>query len=61
MTIDVDITKILISVGTSIIIAIIMYIGTTVHHLDKNHAIMDYKIEQINSVLQDLYEEKKDR
>ncbi len=61
MILDIDVTKVVISIASAVAIAIIMYIGSTVHNLDRNSALIEYKIEQINIVLQDIYDEKKDK
>jgi YbbR domain-containing protein len=54
MKIELDISKII----TSIILAVVLYIGTTVYNLDKEQKLINYKIDQIHLVLQDLYERK---
>ena len=52
MQIKIDISKIL----TAIILAIVMYIGKTVHDLEINQKLIQYQLEQIYPVLQDLSE-----
>jgi cell division protein FtsL len=54
MNIKIDITNII----TSILIALIIYIGTTTYNMDKEQQLINYKIDQIHAVLQDLYEVK---
>jgi len=54
MKIDIDFNKIL----TSIILAGLMYLGTTIYRIDKEQSLINYKIEQIHIILQDLYEIK---
>jgi hypothetical protein len=54
MNIKIDITNII----TSILIALIIYIGTTTYNMDKEQQLINYKIDQIHVVLQDLYEVK---
>jgi len=54
MNINIDFSKII----TSILLAIILYMGTTIHTMDKEQDLINYKIDQIHVVLQDLYEIK---
>jgi len=54
MKFEIDFTKII----TSLILAALLYIGSTVHELDKEQKLINYKITQIHSVLQNLYEVK---
>jgi len=46
---------------TTIIIALVLYIGQTVYELDKEMILVNYKMEQIHTVLQDISENKKDK
>jgi len=54
MNIKIDFNKIIMS----IIMAGIMYMGRTVYAMDKEQQLINYKIDQIHIVLQDLYEIK---
>ncbi len=51
---EIDFNKIL----TSVILAILMYMGSTVYEMDKEQKLINYKIDQIHMVLQNLYEIK---
>ena len=57
MSVEVDANKIL----TSIILALIIYIGKTVYQLDKDMSIVKYQVDQMNYVFQDIYELKADK
>jgi mannosyltransferase OCH1-like enzyme len=68
MQIEIDTAKVITGVATSIIISILIYIGSTVYELDKHSEILEYrmeildqKIEAFNKVAQDLYETKADK
>jgi len=54
MKIEFDLGKII----TSILLAIILYMGNTIYELDKEQKLINYKIDMIHEVLQDLYEIK---
>jgi len=54
MKLEIDFNKIL----TSIILAILMYMGSTIYEMDKEQKLINYKIDQIHMVLQNLYEIK---
>jgi len=54
MKLEIDFSKII----TSIILAAIMYMGSTVYEMDKEQSLINYKIDQIHAVLQNLYEIK---
>jgi len=54
MKIEFDLGKII----TSILLAIILYMGNTIYKLDKEQKLINYKIDMIHEVLQDLYEIK---
>ena len=56
MKIEIDISKIM----TAIILAIIMYIGKTVHDIEINQKLIQYQIEQIYPILQE-HSEKIDK
>jgi hypothetical protein len=56
MNITIDVGKII----TALILALLMYIGNTVHELQINQNLQEYKLEQTNYVLQDLYETKRE-
>jgi hypothetical protein len=55
MNVDIDANKIL----TTVLLAILMYVGNTVYSLDKEVALLNYKMEQNNQVLQMLSEDRK--
>jgi len=44
------------SIITAVIIALIMYIGNTVHNLEINQKIIQYQMDQNNKLFQELYE-----
>jgi len=54
--IELNMTNIL----TSIVIAVIMWMGSTLYRLDKEVTLLNYQLEQVYPLLQDLYESKKD-
>jgi len=54
MNINIDTGKII----TTLIIALLLYIGSTVRELELEQKLQAYKLEQVNYVLQDLYETK---
>ena len=57
MSVEIDTNKIL----TAVLLALVMYIGKTVYELDVEMELVKYQVEQSHTVLQDLYEIKKDR
>ena len=57
MKLEIDANKIL----TAIILALVMYIGKTVYMLDKDMALVQYKLIEQNRVLQDIYDNKRDK
>ena len=57
MNIKLDFNKII----TTLLLAMMTYIGHTVYELDKKSALLSYQLEQLNVVLQDLYETKMDK
>jgi len=68
MQLEIDSSKVITGVITSVIISILIYIGSTVYILDKHSELIEYKIEMIdqkvdsfNVVAQDLYETKADK
>lgn len=58
---DLDFGDIVTKVVGGVAIALLLYIGQTVHRLDKRSDIVDYRMEQMNKVVQDLYDTKKNR
>jgi hypothetical protein len=57
MKIEFDLGKII----TSILLAIILYMGNTIYELDKEQKLINYNIDMIHEVLKDLYEIKAKR
>ncbi|MDB4681397.1 hypothetical protein OAE88_00655 [bacterium] len=57
MKIDLDASKIL----TAVILALVLYIGKTVYQLDVDMNLVKYQVSQQNVVLQDIYDNKKDK
>ncbi len=57
MNIKIDVNKII----TAVILAIILYIGSTVHDLEINQRLIQYQMTQTNKILQDLYDTKKNK
>ena len=58
-TIEAIVKTIAVALGSSII-AGIAYIVTTLHDVENKQDLIDYKLDQISFVLQDIYENKKD-
>ena len=58
-TIEAIFKTVLVTLGSGLI-AGIAYIVTTLHDVEKKQDLIDYKLDQISFVLQDIYENKKD-
>ena len=50
---SIDVGKIL----TAVLTAVILYMGAAVYEMDKERDLMKYQLNQINYVLQDIYEQ----
>jgi hypothetical protein len=68
MQIEIDAVKMATGIATSITLALLVYIGSTVYQLDKHSELLEYKImilenkiDSYSSVAQDLYETKADK
>jgi hypothetical protein len=49
------------TVASSILIALCLWLGSTVYSLDKKVTLLEYQLQQLNPALQMLAEEKKDK
>ena len=46
--------------AVSLLVAGVTYTVTTLHNVEKKQDLIDYKLDQVSFVLQDIYENKKD-
>ena len=46
--------------AVSLLVAGVTYTVTTLHDVEKKQDLIDYKLDQVSFVLQDIYENKKD-
>ena len=53
------ILNVVITIISGLIISIFTYFGHTIYTLDKHYGLIEYKLDQVNRVLQDLYDQRK--